>query len=468
MPELPEVETVRQILKKQIVGKTIKNVCVYYDNVLENTTKDMFEKSLINETINDILRYGKYLMFILNNYTIVSHLRMEGKYFIKPNTEALEKHEHVIFNFIDNVTLRYHDVRKFGKMVLLNTTSFEEIMKYPALKKLGIEANDPLLTGSMLYEKLKQKFIPIKTALLDQTIIAGLGNIYVDEVCFLSKLHPLTIASTLSLSDCELIVESSKKTLQKAINEGGTTIRSYTSSLGVTGRFQQHLFVHTKDVCLMCNSKINKIRVGGRGTYYCPNCQKQNKKIIGITGVIGSGKSTVSNYLIELGYEVIDSDLIVKELYTKETLKKLIENEFGSSFICGNEVDRASLANLIFSDETKRIKLNNLIHPLVKKEIEKRIKKSNNELIFIDVPLLFESNFDKLCDYTVVVYTNELNNIKRLMMRNNISLDEAKRKINSQMPMLKKCCLSDFIIDNSLDLCYTYERILELLEIFKK
>ncbi len=163
MPELPEVETVKEILKKQIIGKTIKEVIVYYEGILENVSKDDFCKLLINEQIVNIERYGKYLFFILNNYTIISHLRMEGKYFIKDVSDCLNKHEHVIFTFSDDVTLRYHDTRKFGKMVLLKTTSLDEVMKYPSLAKLGLEANSPKLDGKYLFEKLRTKKLPIKS-----------------------------------------------------------------------------------------------------------------------------------------------------------------------------------------------------------------------------------------------------------------------------------------------------------------
>ena len=146
MPELPEVETVRQILLKQITGKTIQNIKIYYNGILENVAPNNFVNSLVGETICDIKRYGKYLFFILENFTVVSHLRMEGKFFIKHFNEEVSIHEHVVFVFTDGTTLRYHDTRKFGKMVLLQTTSLEQIMEYPSLKKLGLEANDPSLT----------------------------------------------------------------------------------------------------------------------------------------------------------------------------------------------------------------------------------------------------------------------------------------------------------------------------------
>lgn len=467
MPELPEVETVRQILLKQITGKTIQNIKIYYNGILENVTPNNFVNSLVGETICDIKRYGKYLFFILENFTVVSHLRMEGKFFIKHFNEEVSIHEHVVFVFTDGTTLRYHDTRKFGKMVLLQTTSLEQIMEYPSLKKLGLEANDPSLTKEYLYQKIKNKQVPIKTVLLDQTIISGLGNIYVDEVLHLCKLHPLTKACELDLEKCNEIVVASQITLEKAIKEGGTTIRSYTSSLGVTGRFQQHLLVHTKDTCFTCGNKVTKIFVGGRGTYYCACCQPQTKKVIGITGVIGSGKSAVCNYLINKGYQVIDSDKIVKKMYDSNALTKVIEDNFGQEYIYNNCVDKQKLGALIFNNIEKRKLLNSLVHPLVKKQIMAQINKSKEKLIFVDVPLLFEAHFEDLCDYIIVVYTNERSNVKRLMERNNISFEEAQIKIKSQMSIINKCYFADFIIDNSKDLCYTYERLIEVINMIK-
>ena len=146
MPELPEVETVRRTLLLQIINKKITSVNVYYENILQDTNLDTFKTVLINQTFKDILRYGKYLIFILDDYSIISHLRMEGKFFLKNKNEKLDKHEHIEFVLDDNISFRYHDTRKFGKMILLNTTSFEEIKKYKSINKLGKEANDESFT----------------------------------------------------------------------------------------------------------------------------------------------------------------------------------------------------------------------------------------------------------------------------------------------------------------------------------
>lgn len=270
MPELPEVETVKNTLKKQVLNKIIDTCEVYWDNIIAYPEINEFKEKLKNQKITDIKRRGKWLMFELNDFYLLSHLRMEGKYFIRNKGDERNKHEHVIFAFKDNSELRYHDTRKFGKMYLLDkNNAYNE----KPLNELGLEPWDEKLTPDYLRKSFHKK--PIKTELLDQSIIVGIGNIYADEILFLSKINPLTLASDLTENEYQNIIKFTKITLEKAIELGGTTVKSYTSSEGVHGRFQNELLVHTKDVCPNCNTKIEKIKVGGRGTYYCPKCQRQ-------------------------------------------------------------------------------------------------------------------------------------------------------------------------------------------------
>ena len=272
MPEIAEVETVRNVLKGKVLHKKIINAIVRYKNILE-VDEDYFKKIVIGQEIRDIARKGKWLLFDLGDYYLLSHLRMEGKYYIKDSSEAYNKHEHIIFCFADHTDLRYHDTRKFGRMNLVKKS---EIANAPELVKLGYDPDDSRLTKEYLYNSFKGRKTPLKTTLLDQSIISGLGNIYVDEVLFRSHLNPLRIPSSLSLEDCENIITASREIVKKAIEEGGTTIKSYTSSLGVTGNYQNFLCVHKRENCLckVCNTSIKRIKVGGRSTYFCPNCQK--------------------------------------------------------------------------------------------------------------------------------------------------------------------------------------------------
>ena len=273
MPELPEVETVKETLKTKVLGKKIIDVKINYPNVIEYPSSKNFLLNIKNQTINDVKRRGKWLMFELDNYYLLSHLRMEGKFNLKSKDDILNKHEHIIFIFDDGTELRYQDTRKFGRMHLIRK---DDVLKTKPLNELGLEPFDDKLTGKYLQEKFKNKKISIKTALLDQSIVVGIGNIYDNEILFLSKVNPLISANEVSIDKLNLIIRNTKKVLNQAIKDGGTTIRSYTSSEGIHGRFQQHLLVHTKEnePCPNCKTPIIKIKVNGRGTYYCPNCQK--------------------------------------------------------------------------------------------------------------------------------------------------------------------------------------------------
>lgn len=272
MPEIAEVETVRNTLKKQILHKRIKNVQVLYERIVETDLKE-FKNVLEGNEFIDIKRRGKWLIFELENHYLLSHLRMEGKFFLKKESDPIVKHEHIIFTFQDNTDLRYHDTRKFGRMHLIKK---EELATNKAIAKQGYEPAEKELTADYLLEKFKKKNIAIKTLLLDQTIISGLGNIYANEVLFASEINPFKKGNEITKEEAGNIVESSAKIIKRAMELGGTTIKSYTSSLGVTGRFQQELMVHKKEgeACKICGTKIINEKIGGRSTYYCPHCQK--------------------------------------------------------------------------------------------------------------------------------------------------------------------------------------------------
>lgn len=269
MPELPEVETVKNELKKKLLKKKINDIKIFYNGIIA-TDLNSFKKNIVNEEIVDIKRRGKFLIFELNDYYLVSHLRMEGKYFIKNNTDEISKHDHVIFYF-DDFTLRYNDTRKFGKMYLVNK---DELYSNTPLSKLGLEPWDKDLDNKYLKSKFSCN-IAIKTLLLDQGIISGIGNIYADEILFLSKINPIKKGKELTKKELDNIINNTKIVLEQGIKNKGTTIHSF-SSLGEVGHNQYSLLVHTKEgcPCTICGSIIKKIKVNGRGTYYCPKCQK--------------------------------------------------------------------------------------------------------------------------------------------------------------------------------------------------
>jgi formamidopyrimidine-DNA glycosylase len=268
MPELPEVETVRRtLLGSLIMEQVISGVTVAYPRIISGSPDD-FVAAVSGQTIRDIDRLGKYLVFVLDDKAFLSHLRMEGKYHIIASETPLDKHEHIIFHLQNGYDLRYHDVRKFGRMELVGKDDYRQT---PPLNQLGPEPWEA--EPSQLYEKLKRSSLPIKSLLLDQRVLAGIGNIYANEICYLAGLCPTKMGNQLKLAEVERVLEAAREVLEKAIELGGSTIHSFTAG-GVSGRFQNELRVHGRESCPVCQSPIVKIAVGGRGTYYCPNCQK--------------------------------------------------------------------------------------------------------------------------------------------------------------------------------------------------
>ncbi len=272
MPEKPEVITVSRALKPKILGKKIKKCIVSWDNIIASPTVSEFIKNIKGQTIKSISTRGKFIVIELDTHYLLIHLRMEGKFTFRKLDSDVEKHEHVRIIFDDNTEMRYRDVRKFGKMYLIKK---DELYKIKPLSLLGKEYNDKTLDSTYLLEKFKRRNKNIKTVLLDQSIITGIGNIYDDEILFLSHINPYKKASDLNKEECKLIIKNTKEVLNAAIKLGGTTIRSFTSEEGVHGLFQNKLYVHGKEgPCPVCGTEIIKEQINGRGTYYCPKCQK--------------------------------------------------------------------------------------------------------------------------------------------------------------------------------------------------
>ncbi len=267
MPELPEVETVRQTLRNFVLDKKIEGIDVYYSKIIDGDV-DEFVRKVTHQTIREIDRFGKYLIFILDDYAFISHLRMEGKYnIVKPDT-LVDKHTHVVFHLEDE-DLRYQDTRKFGRMKLVDKNNYRNL---PPLSKLGKEPFD--ITDKELYDILHHSSLPIKSALLDQSIMSGIGNIYANEICFALKIHPHARVNKLSKKRVSELRKASCEILNEAIKQGGTTIHSFDAN-GIHGLFQVRLNVHGKKQCSMCQELITKEMYKGRGTYYCKNCQKR-------------------------------------------------------------------------------------------------------------------------------------------------------------------------------------------------
>lgn len=275
MPEMPEVTTVKNALLKRLRGYKIMSVDVYYPKIIESSLEEF--KNLSNKELVDIKQIGKWMIFDLGDIYMLSHLRMEGKFFIKDSGSKPGFHDLVYFHLDHDTDLIYNDTRRFGILALIDK---DKLYDYPGIKKMGYDPYDEKLTKEYLFKKYSKSRKAIKTVLLDQTIFCGLGNIYANEVLFACGINPYTPANELSIDDCQNIIDNSRDILKRATEAGGTTIRSYTSQLGVKGSYQDQLLVHSREnmPCKKCGENIVCEQINGRSAYYCNKCQKRKEK----------------------------------------------------------------------------------------------------------------------------------------------------------------------------------------------
>lgn len=270
MPELPEVETVVRTLELSLLNETIESVELRYDKLLE-IGSDVPLQHLKGRKLTSFGRRGKYLCLGLDDgLTWIIHLRMEGKFNLYTQDMLATKHTHLILKTNQHV-IHYLDTRKFSRMAII-----KDVEKYFVSKGLGLEPWDQKLSAVYLLEHFKNKTRAIKATLLDQGIVVGIGNIYADEVLFDTKIHPMTPTGKLDYSECECLIVSIRKSLENAIKAGGTTVRSYTSSLNVSGLFQIELKAYGRygEPCYRCGTDLDKIKVAGRTSVFCTRCQR--------------------------------------------------------------------------------------------------------------------------------------------------------------------------------------------------
>lgn len=270
MPELPEVQTIVDGLNKIILGKKIKSISTDSSRVFSQ--KD-FKKGVEGSKITIIRRRGKFIIIELSNTrAILIHLGMTGNLFYLNKESFPEKHDHMVMKFSDHTQLRYNDQRKFGKIKMIDLAKLENVSE---IGQLGSEPlKIPLKEFVNIFQRRKGR---IKSALLNQKILAGLGNIYSDEALFDAKIHPLTKIDALNQEELKSLYYSIKKILRKAIQSGGTSVDNYLNVDGQEGFFQFKLKVYGKEgkLCPRCGAKIRRIKISQRSSHFCPRCQKQ-------------------------------------------------------------------------------------------------------------------------------------------------------------------------------------------------
>ena len=443
MPELPEVETIKSILNNEVKGKTIIDVNVLYKRLIQSDY-DEFIHSIKGLKINSIGRKGKFLVFDLGTKSLIVHLRMEGKFFHLNGLEAnLDKHTSLYFTLDDGSYLFFKDTRKFGVMYLkdIDKTYIE-----PPLTEVGPEPFE-IKDMSYLKKAYSKSNKPLKEALLNQNIMCGLGNIYADEVAFASNLNPFMKAKDITEEDSKNIILNSKIILKKAIENGGSTIKSYHPAEGISGLFQTFLKVYGREdkECVVCHTKLKKRFVGGRGTTFCPKCQKVNYTI-GLTGEIASGKSTVLNIFKELGAYTFSADECVKELYNDSLFIKTLASKF-PEVIVNNSISKEIIYNLFKTNKAFKSRYERFIWSAVKDKLNEYLITHTDKIVVAEIPLLFNSGFNKLFSFNVGVEASHENRLKYLYNRNN-NLYENQNDISKSNKFLENKDKLDYLICN--------------------
>ena len=269
MPELPEVETTVKGLSV-ILNQKISNVKIHTSK-LRFKIPNNITNILRNTKISNLRRIAKFIIIDLNtDYSLVIHLGMSGRLKTADKSYKRIKHDHFVLYFLSKKILIYHDPRKFGFIDILKT---KNLQKQRYIMTLGVDALSTNLKSKMIFEKICKSEVPIKQILLNQKIIAGIGNIYASEILFDAKISPLTIGKNLKISLIMKLIKSIRKILTKAIKYGGSSIRDYRSTDGTLGNFQSNFKVYNKEGKKIGDDKVKKIVQYGRSTFYCPKIQ---------------------------------------------------------------------------------------------------------------------------------------------------------------------------------------------------
>ena len=269
MPELPEVETIKNTLLPHLPGRRIIDIELRWKQAVKQPSPDEFRQYLIGQTISGIRRRGKYLLLPLEKGgTLIIHLRMSGSLLLRPAGFEPDRFTRTIFFLDNNMELRFRDVRKLGVLYLVKD-------ELSVIGKLGPEPLNPEFTSKSLKTQLAKHSTNIKATLVDQMIIAGIGNMYADEILHTSQIHPLRTANSLSDKEITRIYKAIVDILESAIEHNGASIRDYIDPSGQSGNAQSFFRVahRLNQPCPICTTPVTRILVRGRGTYFCPVCQ---------------------------------------------------------------------------------------------------------------------------------------------------------------------------------------------------
>lgn len=271
MQELPEVETTLRGITPHLAQQTITQVVIRHHGLRWPIPRDM-PKQLVNNSIQQLERRGKYLLLHLARGTLIIHLGMSGRLHVLTTNMPAQKHDHVDLILDNGKLLRFTDPRRFGVFLWIA----EDPLTHVLLKNLGLEPLSQNFNGEHLWQRAQKKKIPVKTFIMDQNIVVGVGNIYANEALFSANIHPRTPASRISVQRYEVLASAIKIILQQAITQGGTTLKDFLDSDGKPGYFANYLHVYGREgePCTRCNTVLTAIQLGERTTVFCECCQK--------------------------------------------------------------------------------------------------------------------------------------------------------------------------------------------------
>ncbi len=272
MPELPEVETTLRGIKPHLIGERIHQVEVRQSQ-LRWLIPHHLAQTLKNKIIHTIERRGKYLLLHVDTGCVIIHLGMSGRLCILLSETPPKKHDHVDIQLTNKKILRFSDPRKFGAVLWAEKNPHQHVL----LKQLGPEPFDKIFSGKYLWQQAQNRSAPIKSFIMNNHIVVGIGNIYATEALFLAGISPLAPAKTISLARYQALVKAIKFILRKAIKQGGTTLKDFVGGDGKPGYFSQYLHVYGRAglPCVKCKTELKNIRIGQRSTVYCKKCQQE-------------------------------------------------------------------------------------------------------------------------------------------------------------------------------------------------
>lgn len=445
MPELPEVETVRRFLEKSLVNEKILGATVLYAPLVR-TDKDEFSAFFSSKrTVLGISRRGKYLLIHLEGgKVLLVHLRMEGKLYTVPSLEGnLDKYVTAYFPLESGKFLLFHDVRKFGTMSLYGESGADSSKE---LKDLGPDPTLPV-DLSYFYKGLqKRKNLNSKEALLDQTLLSGIGNIYADEILFKSQINPFRKADSLTEEEASRILESASEILKAAVTRHGSTIRSYHPAPGESGDEQKYLAVYGREEkpCKVCGTKLKKLFVNGRGTTFCPHCQRVAPSLA-VTGKIAVGKSQVLAAFKDLGCATASCDKMVHEMYEDPSFLEKLKKKFPEIFTKRGLSKKRVMKHIMASPSFRR-SYQLFVWAEVKRRTNDFLISHPEEICCVEVPLLFDAKMEK--QFTCLVGVESDKQVEYLLDRHDYDV-EKRLKLNKKNSYDRNRSKLDFVIVNN-------------------